>query len=322
MSLDLHQTQAIQHSKRETFQTRRALSPALETILYDPIVVLDHGFVRPIDYMGNDTAIVQAARVSYGAGTKKVHQDQGLINYLMRHRHTTPFEMCEIKFHVKMPFFIARQWLRHRTANVNEYSARYSILRDEFYLPSLDHLAPQSKQNSQGRGGDLSLEEKREILALLKKDAQQCYQNYEKMMNTNEQGEILDESRRGLTRELARMNLPLNFYTEFYWKIDLHNLFHFLSLRADTHAQKEIQDYANAILEVTKCWVPFAYEAFVQYRLKGVSISQKGKEVIKKIMGGEDVKPESSGLSLREWRELMDTFDLQDQPRESSVKTP
>lgn len=311
MPLNTQQAREVHDAKKETFQTRRALAPDLEEILYDPIPVLDKGFVRPIDYMGNDSAIVQAARVSYGAGTKQVRQDQGLINYLMRHRHTTPFEMCEIKFHVKMPIFVARQWLRHRTANVNEYSARYSILKDEFYLPALEYLAPQSEKNNQGRDGDLPLKEKEEILTLLKQDAEQCYANYEKMMNVTWEGETVDSSRTGLARELARMNLPVNFYTEFYWKIDLHNLFHFLSLRADAHAQKEIQDYANAILDVTKRWVPLAYEAFVQYRLKGSYVSQRGKEALKKLIAGEPVTPESVGLSPREWKELETAFDLE-----------
>jgi thymidylate synthase (FAD) len=306
-----HQSE-INLVRSETFQTRRVISPDLEETLYEPIRVLDHGFVRPIDYMGNDAAIVQAARVSYGAGTKKISEDQGLINYLMRHRHTTPFEMCEIKFHVKMPIFIARQWLRHRTANVNEYSARYSILKDEFYSPPLEYLAPQSKQNNQGRAGELTLQEKKVILDILRKDAQQSYRNYEKLMNVSWNGETIDENKPGLARELARMNLNLSFYTEFYWKIDLHNLFHFLSLRADKHAQLEIRDYAEVIMDITKRWVPYAYEAFVQYRQKGAYVSQKGKEVLKKIMNGQEVTAQSSGLSTREWQELLNEFNIQE----------
>ena len=310
MALNKDQQQEINQTKTEAFETRRVIASELEKVLYEPMKVLDHGFVRAIDYMGNDSAIVQAARVSYGAGTKQVNQDKGLINYLMRHRHTTPFEMCEIKFHVKMPFFVARQWLRHRTANVNEYSARYSILKDEFYTPTADYLAPQSQQNNQGRGGDLSQPEKAEILNILKDDAARCYENYEKMMNVTWDGQTLDESKSGLARELARMNLNLNFYTEFYWKIDLHNLFHFLSLRADSHAQLEIRDYADSILELTKLWVPLAYEAFVQYRQKGTYVSQKGKEAMRKLIAGEKVTAESIGMSPREWREMMDAFDL------------
>lgn len=313
MPLNTDQKTEISQSQSQTFETRRVLSPGLEAILYDPIPVLDHGFVRPIDYMGTDSSIVQAARVSYGAGTKKTRQDQGLINYLMRHRHTTPFEMCEIKFHLKMPIFIARQWLRHRTANVNEYSARYSIMKDEMYIPTMDYLAPQSESNNQGRGGMLSEVEKRDVLEILKADSTRCYKNYEKMMNCTWDGECLDETRDGLARELARMNLTLNTYTEFYWKIDLHNLFHFLSLRSDPHAQLEIQDFSNAILEVTKKWVPLAYEAFAQYRFGGANVSKKGKMVIKRMIAGEKVTPESVEMSKREWNELMEAFELEEE---------
>jgi thymidylate synthase (FAD) len=231
----------------ETFSTKRPSVAALEELLFKSFKVLDHGFVRVVDYMGDDTAVVQAARVSYGRGTKRSSQDQALINYLMRHRHTTPFEMCEIKFHVKMPIFVARQWLRHRTASVNEYSARYSILSKEFYIPDIDHLAPQSTSNKQGRDGALSLQEKERILDILRTDATQAYAHYEELMNCTENGDIIDPERLGLTRELARMNLTLNYYTEFYWKVNLHNLLHFLSLRADAHAQYEIRVYAELI---------------------------------------------------------------------------
>ncbi len=293
----------------ETFVTKRATSPALEKILYDPIPVLDHGFVRVIDYMGDDAAIVQAARVSYGRGTKQVSQDKGLINYLMRHWHSSPFEMCEIKLHVKLPIFVARQWIRHRTANVNEYSARYSILDKEFYIPDPAQLAPQSKQNHQGRGGDtLSAAETARVLEILKGDSEQTYAHYEELMNTDATGAVLDESKTGIARELARMNLTVNYYTQWYWKIDLHNLMHFLMLRADPHAQYEIRVYADAIIDVVKQWVPFAHEAFEEHRLHGTRLSRSGMAVIKRMIGGEKVTQETSGLTKREWDELMGTL--------------
>ncbi len=288
--------------------TRRATVPALEEILYEAVPVLDHGFVRVIDYMGDDGAIVQAARVSYGKGTRKVSEDRGLINYLMRHRHTTPFEMCEIKYHVKMPIFVARQWIRHRTANVNEYSARYSILDREFYIPAPEHLAAQSSSNRQGRGEVLEGEEAARVLALLREDAERNYAHYEDMLNEDEAGNARDPGRRGLARELARMNLTLNTYTQWYWKIDLHNLMHFLSLRADHHAQYEIRVYAEAMLETLKRWVPITYEAFTQYRLGGAHLSAKGLEVVRRMLAGDTVSAEDSGLSAREWRELMDSL--------------
>lgn len=289
----------------ETFETRRATSPALEKILYNPIKVLDHGFIRVIDYMGDDNAIVQAARVSYGKGTKKVNEDKGLINYLMRHWHSTPFEMCEIKFHIKLPIFVARQWIRHRTANVNEYSGRYSVMDKEFYLPDAQHLAPQSKSNHQGRGGEtLSPEETARVLHILKTDSEQTYKNYEELMNADAQGNILDESKTGIARELARMNLTVNYYTQWYWKIDLHNLMHFLMLRADPHAQYEIRVYADAMIEVLKAWCPFAYDAFVEHRLHGARFSRTGLAVLKKLLAGEEVTQETSGLTKREWAEF------------------
>lgn len=299
----------INQAKDETFQTKRATSPALEKILYDPIPVLDHGFVRVIDYMGDDAAIVQAARVSYGRGTKQVSQDKGLINYLMRHWHSTPFEMCEIKFHVKLPMFVARQWIRHRTANVNEYSARYSILDKEFYIPTIEQLAPQSKKNHQGRSTDaLSPAEAARVLEILKNDSLQCYDHYEELMNCDASGNVLDEGKSGIARELARMNLTMNYYTQWYWKIDLHNLMHFLMLRADSHAQYEIRAYADAMIKVVEQWVPFAYEAFVEHRLHGTRLSRSGLGVVKRMIAGEKVTAETSGLTKREWEELMGTL--------------
>jgi thymidylate synthase (FAD) len=285
--------------------TKRVASPALEEILYKLIPVLDHGFIRVVDYMGDDSSIVQAARVSYGRGTKKSLQDKGLINYLMRHRHTTPFEMCDIKFHIKLPIFIARQWIRHRTASVNEYSARYSILSNEFYIPERVNLSTQSKINKQGRSDDeLPDDVADKILALIKDDSEKCYRHYVEMMNEDDQG-IIDENTIGITRELARMNLTLNHYTEWYWKINLHNLLHFLALRADSHAQYEIRVYAQAMLDVVKAWVPYAYEAFVEHSMNGANISRKGMEVIRQMINGKQVKQESSGMSKREWSELM-----------------
>ena len=286
--------------------TKRATVQAIEEILYKPIPVLDHGFIRVVDYMGDDSAIVQAARVSYGRGTKKSLQDKGLINYLMRHRHTTPFEMCDIKFHIKLPIFIARQWIRHRTASVNEYSARYSILSNEFYLPDACNLAPQSSMNKQGRSDDKLPEDvANKVLATIKEDSLKCYQHYIEMMNEDDKGNVIDEHTVGITRELARMNLSLNHYTEWYWKINLHNLLHFLALRADSHAQYEIRVYANAMLDVVKAWVPFAYDAFCEHRMNGVNISKTGMDVIRKMLQGDKVEQESSGLSKREWDELM-----------------
>lgn len=290
--------------------TRREVAPALEDILYQAIPVLDHGFVRVIDYMGTDSAIVQAARVSYGKGTKKVNEDAGLINYLMRHRHTTPFEMCEIKFHIKLPIFIARQWIRHRTANVNEYSGRYSIMDKEFYIPEPEQLAAQSKSNRQGRGEVLEGKEAARVLEILKEDSMRCYQNYEEMLNEDIDGNILVEGKPGLARELARMNLNLNFYTQWYWKVDLHNLLHFLSLRADAHAQYEIRVYAEAMLDILKAWLPITHAAFMDYRMGGASLSAKGLAVIKRMLAGEPIGQEQSGMSKGEWRELMASLGM------------
>jgi thymidylate synthase (FAD) len=305
MPLTPEQSAEIERARAQQAPTRRATVPALEEILYQPIPVLDHGFVRVIDYMGDDAAVVQAARVSYGKGTKKVSEDRGLINYLMRHRHTTPFEMCEIKYHVKLPIFVARQWIRHRTANVNEYSARYSILDNEFYLPAPDQLAAQSRSNRQGRGDVLSGAEAARVLELLREDAERAYRGYAEMLNEDERGAVVDPARRGLARELARMNLSLNFYTQWYWKTDLHNLLNFLSLRADPHAQYEIRVYAEAMIETVDRWVPLTAEAFRQHRLGGAHLSSSALAVVKRLIGGETVAQEESGLSKREWAELM-----------------
>ncbi|NBX02920.1 MAG: FAD-dependent thymidylate synthase [Alphaproteobacteria bacterium] len=308
MPITAQQAAAIESQRNTRRETIRDVAPALEEMLYKAVPVLDHGFVRVIDYMGTDSAIVQAARVSYGAGTKKVNEDAGLINYLLRHRHTTPFEMCEIKFHIKLPIFIARQWIRHRTANVNEYSGRYSIMDKEFYIPAPEQLASQSKQNHQGRGDVLEGAEAQRVLEILKADSVNAYAHYEEMLNSNEEGDVTDPNKSGLARELARMNLPVNFYTQWYWKIDLHNLLHFLALRADAHAQYEIRMYANVMLEMVKAWLPITYQAFMDYRVGGANISAKGLAIIKRMISGENVTQEQSGMSKGEWRELMEVL--------------
>ena len=300
MPLTAEQQAEIDALRSAPRQTLRAVSEGMEAHLYKAREVLDHGFVRVIDYMGDDSAICQAARVSYGKGTKSVSNDEGLIRYLMRHWHSTPFEMCEIKLHVKLPVFVARQWIRHRTANVNEYSARYSILDREFYIPAPDALAAQSVVNNQGRGDVLQGEEAERVLRILKDDSTRAYDNYQSMLS--------QDGQQGLARELARMNLPANVYTQWYWKTDLHNLFHFLRLRADAHAQYEIRVYAEAIAAMVKDWVPAAYGAFEDYRMGGVNLSGKGVEVIKRRLAGEAVTQESSGMSAGEWREFVEVF--------------
>lgn len=296
MPLTPEQQAEIDELRAHPQPTLRAVSPGMEKHLYLGHEVLDHGLVRVIDYMGDDNAITQAARVSYGRGTKSVSNDEGLIRYLMRHWHSTPFEMCEVKFHVKLPVFVARQWIRHRTANVNEYSARYSILDREFYIPAPEHLAAQSTVNNQGRGAILQGEEAAKVLDLLRDDAMRSYDHYEQMLS--------QDGQQGLARELARMNLPANVYTQWYWKVDLHNLFHFLRLRADPHAQYEIRAYAEAMCQIVKDWVPLAYGAFEDYRLGGVQMSAKGVEVLKRRLAGETVTAENSGMSKGEWREF------------------
>ena len=310
MAVNKDQLEEIESLRSEISKTSRVTAPELESILYKPIEVLDHGFIRVIDYMGDDTSIVQSARVSYGKGTKQISNDKGLIKYLMRHRHSTPFEMCEIKFHIKLPIFIARQWIRHRTANVNEYSARYSILDKEFYIPSPENLAAQSATNNQGRGDTLTTEEASNVIDILRRDAEQTYSNYETLLNENSSGETIDDNKAGIARELARMNLTLNTYTQWYWKIDLNNLLHFLALRADGHAQYEIRVYADAMLDIVRKWVPLTYAAFEDYRVGGTEVSAKEINLIKKLIKGEKVSFEEEGLSKREWAELQRKFDI------------
>ncbi|MFD2739013.1 FAD-dependent thymidylate synthase [Sulfitobacter aestuarii] len=296
MPLSPEQQAEIDELRSQPRETLRSVAPGMEAHLYKALPVLDHGFVRVIDYMGDDAAICQAARVSYGKGTKSVQNDEGLIRYLMRHWHSTPFEMCEIKLHVKLPVFVARQWIRHRTANVNEYSARYSILDREFYIPTPDHVNAQSVVNNQGRGGVLQGAEAARVLEILKADSNRAYDHYEEMISQDGQD--------GLARELARMNLPANVYTQWYWKVDLHNLFHFLRLRADAHAQYEIRVYADAICKVVADWVPAAYGAFEDYRLGGATLSGKALDCVRRMLKGEAVTQEDSGMSKGEWREF------------------
>jgi thymidylate synthase (FAD) len=308
MPLTPPQLAEIDAQRAASASTRRPTVPALEEMLFQAIPLLDHGFIRVIDYMGDDGAIVQAARVSYGRGTRRMSEDASLIRYLMRHWHSTPFEMCEIKYHVKLPIFVARQWIRHRMANVNEYSARYSVMDREFYIPEPAQLAAQSSANRQGRGDVLEGAEAVEVLALLRDDAARNYDHYAHMLNETADGTVADESRQGLARELARMNLTLNTYTQWYWKTDLHNLLHFCRLRADAHAQYEIRVYAEVMLETVKAWVPAAYEAFLDYRLGAVNFSAQMLSVLKRMLAGEAVEQATSGLSKREWAEMMQSL--------------
>ena len=321
MPLSTDQQAEIDQARGARSATLRPVVPALEEVLFQALPVLDHGFVRVIDYMGDDAAVVQAARVSYGRGTKKVSEDRGLINYLMRHRHTTPFEMCEIKYHVKLPIFVARQWIRHRTANVNEYSARYSVLDREFYIPDKDllkllkasrkeepvqerlfalptaeHTAAQSTTNKQGREEVLAADSAAGVLREIGAISSRSFTVYEKLLG--------DDEHPGIARELARMVLPLNTYTQWYWKVDLHNLLHFLRLRHDSHAQYEIRAYAEVLLDITRKWVPLAAAAFDEYRAGAAELSAGALAVVRRRLRGESVTREQSGLSAGEWREL------------------
>lgn len=328
--------------KKDNSLASQSNAPTIDALVGQELPVLDHGFVRLVDYMGSDEAIVQAARVSYGKGTKKTSEDRGLIRYLMKHHHSTPFEMCEIKLHVKLPIFVARQWVRHRTANINEYSARYSILDKEFYVPDRTYLteaikesraiakkearkkagqddlfgveqpkiveilatAKQSETNKQGRDKTLDEDEARGHLETIAQTSNRAYRAYEKLLNQTPDGSVLDPDRDGLARELARMVLPTNYYTQWYWKIDLHNLLNFIALRADSHAQFEIQEYARAILNIIKVWVPVTYEAFIDYRQSATVFSRLELNLLKNMLEGTKVGQADSGLTLREWREF------------------
>jgi thymidylate synthase (FAD) len=272
-----------------------------ESLIGREVKCLDKGFVRLVDYMGSDAAIVQAARVSYGAGTKTVNEDRGLIRYLLRHAHTSPVEMVEFKFHIKVPIFIARQWIRHRTASVNEYSGRYSEMRDEFYIPDLEQIRPQSTMNKQGRSEEaLPTEKAQQIAENLENSQKELYAEYRGMLEED------------VARELARINLPLSMYTEWYWKIDLHNLFHFLRLRLDHHAQYEIRVYGEAIAEIVKEVVPHAWEAFEDYILHGRKFSRPELLALRSLLKDERPSMEQLaefGLKTREAREFLEKLN-------------
>ena len=292
-------------------ETRRPTVPALDEILYIPLPVLDHGFVRVVDYMGNDASIVQAARVSYGIGTKQTREDVSLIRYLMQHQHSTPFEMAEIKLHVKLPIFVARQWIRHRTANVNEYSARYSVLGSEFYIPNESEISSQSESNRQGRGRSLHPDEASSVRNLLREESERSFRNYHWLLGSEPGDDGKEKLGVGVARELARITLPLNSYTEWYWKIDLHNLLNFLKLRSDQHAQYEIRAYADAIIQILKLWVPLVHDAFVDFKKEAVLLSRAAVDVLAAIIAGEDFSEAKSKLSQREWADLVQAFRLQ-----------
>jgi thymidylate synthase (FAD) len=270
----------------------------IQGLIGQEIPVLDRGFVRLVDFMGSDDSIVEAARVSYGMGTKKRREDRGLIRYLMRHQHTTPFEMVEFKFHVKLPIFIARQWIRHRTANVNEYSGRYSVMEDEFYVPKPEDVKPQSTTNRQGREeGEIDPAVREAFLAFLQTSNRHLYDEYLKAIEA------------GVARELARINLPLSLYTQWYWKINLHNLFHFLKLRLDDHAQSEIREYAKAMAHFVKQVVPMAWEAFEDYQLQAEHFSSIELKLLFSHIGEFDQSIDAlvdAGLSKGEAREFQE----------------
>jgi len=286
--------------------TLRPVAAGMEAHLDVYHKVLDHGFVAVKDYMGNDLSILQMARMSYGRGTKGVSDDRALLRYLMRHLHTSPFEGCVIKLHVKLPIFVMRQWVRHRTASLNEYSARYSVMPDEFYLPEPDQLAVQSADNKQGRGEQLTPEQSAEVLRLLNDDARAAFASYHRLLNADEEGRTLDEDGIGIARELARIGLPLSTYTQMYWQTNLHNLMHFLRLRADIHAQWEIRVFAEKILDIMTDWVPMTAEAFRDYQLEAVRFSRMEVALVKDMLAGRATiaDAERYGMSKREAREL------------------
>jgi thymidylate synthase (FAD) len=286
------------------YPTKRTTVPAMEALLRVELPVLDHGFVRVVDYMGDDAAVIQAARVSYGSGTKTLRQDSALISYLMRNKHTTPFEMCELKLHVRLPIFVARQWIRHRTASVNEYSARYSMLDREFYFPMPEHVASQSLKNKQGREGVLPSADAMRVIEILHEDANRNYDHY---LNLIGEGEGDAYSGPGVSRELARINLTLNAYTQWYWKIDLHNLMNFVALRADEHAQFEIREYARRMLEIMKAWVPMSHAAFTEHRLESIQLSSREIKVLKKALNGQVLRRDKT-IAERDWMRLEKTF--------------
>jgi thymidylate synthase (FAD) len=291
---------------REECVTARPVAEGMEGHIdvYHP--VLDHGFLAVKDYMGNDVSVVQMARMSYGKGTKGTSDDRALLRYLLRHRHTSPFEGCVVKLHVKLPIFVMRQWVRHRTASLNEYSARYSILPDEFYLPAPADLAQQSGSNKQGRGTELTPDQTAEVLDLLARDARTAFATYHHLLNADAEGRPLDEDRDGLARELARIGLPLSTYTQMYWQTNLHNLMHFLTLRADPHAQWEIRVYAEKILSIMADWVPLTHEAYRDYHLESAHFSRMEMNLLRDLINGKATLEDGEryGLSRREAREF------------------
>jgi len=251
--------------------------PEAEALLDQEIKVLDHGFIRLIDYMGSDARIVQTARVSYGEGTKTVREDAGLIDYLLRHEHTSPFEHVVFEFHCKMPIFVARQWIRHRTARLNEISGRYSVLKSEFYCPPAEQISLQSVDNKQGRSvEEVPPELRARVMEIIQKDQKRAYASYEELLSDD------------IARELARINLPLSLYTEWYWQMDLKNLFHFLRLRMDSHAQWEIQEYARAIATVVKAICPMAYASFERHMVNGARFSAEELNAIREMLDGKE----------------------------------
>ena len=266
----------------------RITVPDAEVLLDQEIKVLDKGFVRLVDYMGGDQRIVQSARVSYGEGTKTVRQDRALIHYLLRNWHTSPFEQVQLTFHCKMPIFIARQWIRHRTARLNEISGRYSVMKDEFYVPEPSKVSYQSSENKQGRGGVLPLDEAMAVIAQLEREQKEAYAGYTSMLD------------QGVARELARTNLPLSLYTEWYWQIDLHNLFHFIRLRADAHAQYEIRAYADALAQCAKAVAPMAYEAFEEHIVGSISFSRAESAALARMLAGGEAGLEERPMKIFE----------------------
>lgn len=273
--------------------------PAAEEILDKAYPVLDKGFIRLVDYLGGDARIVQAARVSYGEGTKSFREDAALIDYLLRHEHTSPFEQVVLTFHVKLPIFVARQWIRHRTARVNEISGRYSVMKDDFYLPAPGDVAPQSEDNKQGRSAEgYGPEEAAAVIAKLEAGQKAAYAGYRELVDG------------GLARELARVDLPLSLYTEWYWQIDLHNLFRFLALRLDAHAQKEIRAYAEVLLEISRLVAPAATKSFEEHLLHGVRFSGPEMEELKRRLAapGNAAAPAAlSGKALERFEEKLKT---------------
>ena len=314
-ALTPEQQRAVIEHRQTEYRTRRLTVPAVEEILYQAFPVLDHGFVRVVDYHGGDAAVVQAARVSYADGTRQVSDDRGLIRYLMRMQHGTPLEMAVVKLHVKLPIFVARQWIRHRTASVNEISARYSIIRDEFYVPEPSAVAAQSRSNRQGRGAQFSDPDAELVRARMGRHAEESYQLYKDLLQEAQEQEGTDREAPGLARELARMVLPSSLYTEWFWQIDLRNLLHFLQLRCDEHAQYEIRVYAEIIRdEILRRWTPLVYDAFNDYQMEAASLSRGALTLVREMVSGrrgeaEELR-EASGIAAREWRETMALLGL------------